>query len=339
MRVYYDRDCDVNLIKDMKVAILGYGSQGHAHALNLRDSGAKNVVVALREGSPSRAKAEGEGLKVMGIEEAAAWCDLIMFTMPDELQAQTYKNHVHDNLKDGAAIAFAHGLNVHFGLIEPKPGVDVIMMAPKGPGHTVRGEYVKGGGVPCLVAVDNDASGRALEIGLSYCSAIGGGRSGIIETNFREECETDLFGEQAVLCGGATALVQAGFETLVEAGYAPEMAYFECLHELKLIVDLMYEGGIANMRYSISNTAEYGDIKTGPRIITEETKKEMKRVLADIQSGRFVKDFVMDNRAGQPELKAARGLAKRHPIEETGAKLRAMMPWIGANALVDKTKN
>ena len=226
MRVYYDRDCDINLIKDMKVAILGYGSQGHAHALNLRDSGAKNVAVALREGSPCRAKAEAEGLAVMGISEAAAWCDLIMFTMPDELQAATYKAHVHDHLRDGAAIAFAHGLNVHFGLIEPKPGVDVIMMAPKGPGHTVRGEYSKGGGVPCLVAVHNDASGRALEIGLSYCSAIGGGRSGIIETNFKEECETDLFGEQAVLCGGLVELIRMGFETLVEAGYAPEMAYF-----------------------------------------------------------------------------------------------------------------
>ncbi|MEP1836644.1 ketol-acid reductoisomerase [Parasphingorhabdus sp.] len=339
MRVYYDRDCDVNLIKDMKVAILGYGSQGHAHALNLRDSGAKNLVVALREGSASQAKAEGEGLKVMGIAEAAAWADLIMFTMPDELQAETYKKYVHDNIREGAAIAFAHGLNVHFGLIEPKEGIDVVMMAPKGPGHTVRGEYVKGGGVPCLVAVDKDSSGRALEIGLSYCSAIGGGRSGIIETNFREECETDLFGEQAVLCGGITHLIQAGFETLTEAGYAPEMAYFECLHETKLIVDLLYEGGIANMRYSISNTAEYGDITTGPRIITDETKAEMKRVLADIQSGRFVKDFVLDNRAGQPELKAARKQAEAHPIEKTGAELRAMMPWIGANQLVDKEKN
>ena len=339
MRVYYDRDCDVNLIKDKKVAILGYGSQGHAHALNLRDSGAKNVVIALREGSPSAKKAEAEGLKVMGIAEAAAWCDLIMFTMPDELQAETYRKHVHDNLREGAAIAFAHGLNVHFGLIEPKPGVDVIMMAPKGPGHTVRGEYVKGGGVPCLVAVHNDASGKAMDLGLSYCSAIGGGRSGIIETDFKEECETDLFGEQAVLCGGITHLIQAGFETLVEAGYAPEMAYFECLHETKLIVDLLYEGGIANMRYSISNTAEYGDIKTGPRIITDETKAEMKRVLKDIQSGRFVKDFVLDNQAGQPELKASRKAAEAHPIEQTGAQLRAMMPWIGANKLVDKDKN
>ena len=339
MRVYYDRDCDVNLIKDMKVAILGYGSQGHAHALNLRDSGAKNVVVALREGSGSIAKAEGEGLKTMGIAEAAAWADLIMFTMPEELQAETYKKYVHDNIREGAAIAFAHGLNVHFGLIEPKAGIDVVMMAPKGPGHPVRGEYVKGGGVPCLVSVDNDASGKALEIGLSYCSAIGGGRSGIIETNFKEECETDLFGEQAVLCGGLVELIRMGFETLVEAGYAPEMAYFECLHEVKLIVDLIYEGGIANMRYSISNTAEYGDITTGPRIITDETKAEMKRVLEDIQAGRFVKNFVLDNRAGQPELKAARKAAEAHPIEKTGAELRAMMPWIGANKLVDKEKN
>ncbi|MGR3389304.1 ketol-acid reductoisomerase, partial [Sagittula sp.] len=249
MRVYYDRDCDVNLIKDKKVAILGYGSQGHAHALNLRDSGAKNVAIALREGSPSAKKCEAEGLQVMGISEAAAWCDVIMFTMPDELQAETYKKYVHDHLKEGSAIAFAHGLNVHFGLIEPKAGVDVIMMAPKGPGHTVRGEYTKGGGVPCLVAVHNDATGKALEIGLSYCSAIGGGRSGIIETNFRQECETDLFGEQAVLCGGLVELIRMGFETLVEAGYEPEMAYFECLHEVKLIVDLIYEGGIANMNY------------------------------------------------------------------------------------------
>ena len=264
MRVYYDRDCDINLIKDKKVAILGYGSQGHAHALNLRDSGAKNLVVALRPGSPSAKKAEGEGLKVMDIEKAAAWADLIMFTMPDELQAATYKKYVHDNIRDGAAIAFAHGLNIHFGLIEPKPGVDVIMMAPKGPGHTVRGEYVKGGGVPCLVAVHQDASGKAMEIGLSYCSGIGGGRSGIIETNFRQECETDLFGEQAVLCGGLVELIRMGFETLVEAGYEPEMAYFECLHEVKLIVDLIYEGGIANMNYSISQHRRIRRIRLRP---------------------------------------------------------------------------
>ena len=339
MRVYYDRDCDVNLIKDKKVAILGYGSQGHAHALNLRDSGAKNVVVALREGSPSAKKAEAEGLKVMGIAEAAAWCDLIMFTMPDELQAATYKQYVHDNLREGAAIAFAHGLNVHFGLIEPKKGVDVIMMAPKGPGHTVRGEYVKGGGVPCLVAVHHDATGKAMEIGLSYCSAIGGGRSGIIETNFRQECETDLFGEQAVLCGGLVELIRCGFETLVEAGYAPEMAYFECLHEVKLIVDLIYEGGIANMRYSISNTAEYGDFTRGPRIVTEQTKAEMRRILKEIQTGQFAREFILENQAGAPVLKANRRISREHPVERVGEKLRGMMPWIKANRLVDTSKN
>jgi ketol-acid reductoisomerase len=340
MRVYYDRDCDVNLIKEAKVAILGYGSQGHAHALNLRDSGAKNVVVALREGSPSAKKAEAEGLKVMGIAEAAAWCDVIMFTMPVELQAETYKKYVHENLREGAAIAFAHGLNVHFGLIEPKPGVDVIMMAPKGPGHTVRGEYVKGGGVPCLVAVHQDATGKALEVGLSYCSAIGGGRSGIIETNFREECETDLFGEQAVLCGGLVELIRCGFETLVEAGYAPEMAYFECLHEVKLIVDLIYEGGIANMDYSISNTAEYGQYVTGPRILPyEQTKKAMKDVLTDIQQGKFVRDFMLENAVGQPTIKASRRANDEHEIEQVGQKLREMMPWISKGKMVDKSKN
>ena len=340
MRVYYDRDCDINLIKDKKVAILGYGSQGHAHALNLRDSGAKNLVVALRPGSPSAAKAKGEGLKVMEIAEAAAWADLIMFTMPDELQAETYKKYVHDNIREGAAIAFAHGLNVHFGLIEPKAGIDVIMMAPKGPGHTVRGEYQKGGGVPCLVAVDRDASGKALEIGLSYCSAIGGGRSGIIETNFREECETDLFGEQAVLCGGLVELIRMGFETLVEAGYAPEMAYFECLHEVKLIVDLIYEGGIANMNYSISNTAEYGEYVSGPRVLPrEETKKKMKAILSDIQSGRFVRDFMLENAVGQPFFKGTRRMNDEHQIEEVGKKLRGMMPWISAGKLVDQDKN
>lgn len=340
MRVYYDRDCDVNLIKNLKVAILGYGSQGHAHALNLRDSGAKNIVVALREGSDSIKKVENEGLKTMGISEAAAWCDLIMFTMPDELQAETYKKYVHDNLKDGAAIAFAHGLNIHFGLIEPKPSFDVIMMAPKGPGHTVRGEYSKGGGVPCLVAVNHDASGKAMDIGLSYCSAIGGGRSGIIETNFREECETDLFGEQAVLCGGIVELIRMGFETLVEAGYEPEMAYFECLHETKLIVDLIYEGGIANMNYSISNTAEYGEYVSGPRILPyKETKQRMKDVLTDIQNGKFVRDFMLENTVGQPSLKSSRRANDEHQIEVIGAKLRAMMPWISAGKMVDKSKN
>ena len=340
MRVYYDRDCDINLIKDKKVAILGYGSQGHAHALNLRDSGAKNLCVALREGSGSAKKAQAEGLDVKEISEAAAWCDVMMFTMPDELQAETYKKYVHDHIKPGAAIAFAHGLNVHFGLIEPKEGVDVIMMAPKGPGHTVRGEYVKGGGVPCLVAVDTDASGKALEIGLSYCSAIGGGRSGIIETNFQEECETDLFGEQAVLCGGVVELIRMGFETLVEAGYAPEMAYFECLHEVKLIVDLIYEGGIANMNYSISNTAEYGEYVSGPRVLPyERTKKEMKAILHDIQSGKFVRDFMQENSVGQPFFKGTRRMNDAHQIEEVGEKLRGMMPWISAGKLVDQEKN
>ena len=339
MKVYYDADCDINLITGKKIAVLGYGSQGHAHAQNLRDSGVKDVAIALRQGSATAKKAEGAGFKVMSNAEAAKWADILMILAPDEHQAAIYAEDIHANMKPGAALAFAHGLNVHFGLIEPRADIDVIMIAPKGPGHTVRSEYQRGGGVPCLIAIAQDATGNAHDISLAYASGVGGGRSGIIETNFREECETDLFGEQAVLCGGATALVQAGFETLVEAGYAPEMAYFECLHELKLIVDLMYEGGIANMRYSISNTAEYGDITTGPRIITDETKKEMKRVLADIQSGRFVKNFVLDNRAGQPELKAARKAAQAHPIEETGAKLRAMMPWIAANALVDKAKN
>ena len=339
MKVYYDADADLNLIKPKKVAIVGYGSQGHAHAQNLRDSGVAEVAIALREGSATAKKAEGAGFKVLSNTEAAKWADIIMILAPDEHQAAIWENDLKGHMKPGSALAFAHGLNIHFGLIEAPADIDVIMIAPKGPGHTVRSEYVKGGGVPCLIAVHHDATGNAHDIALAYASGVGGGRSGIIETNFREECETDLFGEQAVLCGGATALVQAGFETLVEAGYAPEMAYFECLHELKLIVDLMYQGGIADMRYSISNTAEYGDIKTGPRIITEETKKEMKRVLEDIQSGRFVKDFVLDNRAGQPELKASRLAAKRHPIEETGAKLRAMMPWIGANKLVDKSKN
>ncbi|OYY63704.1 NADP-dependent ketol-acid reductoisomerase [Sphingomonas sp. 28-62-11] len=344
MRVYYDGDADLNLIKAKKVAVVGYGSQGHAHAQNLRDSGVKEVAIALRPGSATAKKAEAAGFMVMSNAEAAAWADVTMILAPDEHQAAIYADDLHANLKPGATIAFAHGLNVHFGLIEARPDLDVIMIAPKGPGHTVRSEYQKGGGVPCLIAVAQEAeggagNGYAKALALSYASAVGGGRSGIIETTFREECETDLFGEQAVLCGGITHLIQAGFETLVEAGYAPEMAYFECLHETKLIVDLLYEGGIANMRYSISNTAEYGDIKTGPRIITAETKAEMKRVLADIQAGRFVKDFVLDNRAGQPELKASRKAAAAHPIEKVGAELRAMMPWIGANKLVDKAKN
>ena len=339
MKVYYDRDADLNLITDKKIAIVGYGSQGHAHAQNLRDSGVKDVAIALREGSATAKKVVEAGFAVKSNEDAAKWADIVMFLAPDEHQAAIYAADYHEHMKQGATIAFAHGLNVHFGLIEPRADLDVIMIAPKGPGHTVRSEYKRGGGVPCLIAIDQDKSGNAHDIALAYASGVGGGRSGIIETNFKEECETDLFGEQAVLCGGITHLIQAGFETLVEAGYAPEMAYFECLHETKLIVDLLYEGGIANMRYSISNTAEYGDIVTGPRIITDETKAEMKRVLADIQSGRFVQKFVLDNRAGQPELKASRKQAAAHPIEKVGAELRAMMPWIGANKLVDKDKN
>lgn len=339
MRVYYDRDADVNLIKGKKVAIVGYGSQGHAHAQNLRDSGVKDVIIALKANSPTRAKAEAAGFTCVTPAEAAATADLIMILTPDEHQAELYNNEIGPNLKQGSAIAFAHGLNVHFRLIEPRQDTDVFMIAPKGPGHTVRGEYKKGGGVPCLVAVHQNASGNAFDIALSYACAVGGGRSGIIETTFKEECETDLFGEQAVLCGGLTKLIQAGFETLVEAGYAPEMAYFECLHEVKLIVDLIYEGGIANMRYSISNTAEYGDYVTGPRIVTDETKAEMKRVLADIQSGRFVRDWMLENKAGTPSFKATRRIEAEHPIEEVGAKLRAMMPWIAANKLVDKAKN
>ncbi len=339
MKVYYDADCDLDLITGKNIAIVGYGSQGHAHAQNLRDSGVKNVAIALREGSATAKKATDAGFQVMTNKAAAKWADILMILAPDETQAAIWENDLMGNMKPGAALAFAHGLNVHFGLIEPPTDIDVIMIAPKGPGHTVRSEYVRGGGVPCLIAIHQDATGNAHDVGLAYASSVGGGRSGIIETNFKEECETDLFGEQAVLCGGITHLIQAGFETLVEAGYAPEMAYFECLHETKLIVDLLYEGGIANMRYSISNTAEYGDITSGPRIITAETKAEMKRILADITSGRFVKNFVLDNRAGQPELKAARKAAEAHPIEKTGAQLRAMMPWIGKNALVDKAKN
>ena len=339
MRVYYDRDTDVNLIKSKKVAIIGYGSQGHAHALNLRDSGIKDVCVALRAGSASAKKAENEGLKVMTVAEATAWADVIMMLCPDELQADIYYAEIHANMKEGAALAFAHGLNIHFNLIEARSDIDVFMIAPKGPGHTVRGEYQNGGGVPCLVAVDQDSTGNALEVALSYASGIGGGRSGIIETTFKEECETDLFGEQVVLCGGLMELIKNGFETLVEAGYAPEMAYFECLHEVKLIVDLMYEGGMANMRYSISNTAEYGDYTRGPRIITSETKAEMKKVLDDIQSGRFTRDWMLECKAGQPSFKATRRRNAEHQIEEVGEKLRAMMPWIAKNQLVDKEKN
>jgi ketol-acid reductoisomerase len=339
MRVYYDRDADANLIKGKKVVVVGYGSQGHAHAQNMRDSGVKDVAIALRPGSATIKKAEAAGFKVMSPADAAKWADVMMICTPDELQAQLWKDDLKANMKQGAAIAFAHGLNIHFNLIEPRPDIDVFMIAPKGPGHTVRSEYQKGGGVPCLVAVHQNPSGNALEIALSYASAIGGGRSGVIETTFKEECETDLFGEQAVLCGGLSALIVAGYETLVEAGYAPEMAYFECLHEVKLIVDLIYEGGMANMRYSISNTAEYGDYTRGPRVITEETKKEMKRILDDIQSGRFARDWVLENAAGQASFKAMRRRHAAHDIEKVGERLRGMMPWIGKNKLVDKAKN
>jgi ketol-acid reductoisomerase len=339
MRVYYDRDADINLIKAKKVAVVGYGSQGHAHALNLRDSGVKEVAVALRKGSASTQKAEKEGLKVMEVTEAAKWADVVMMLTPDELQADIYKDHLVDNMKTGAALMFAHGLNVHFNLIEPREDLDVGMVAPKGPGHTVRGEYQKGGGVPCLLAVHQDKSGNAHDLFLSYASAVGGGRSGIIETTFQEECETDLFGEQVVLCGGLVELIRAGFETLVEAGYAPEMAYFECLHEVKLIVDLIYEGGIANMNYSVSNTAEFGEYVSGPRIIDSRTKEEMRKILKDIQSGAFTSEWIRECKAGQPKFKATRRMNDAHPIEEVGRRLRGMMPWIKAKALVDKDRN
>src|ERR1700735_2681791 len=339
MRVYYDRDADLNLIKGKKVAVVGYGSQGHAHLLNRRDSGVKDIAAALRTSSPSVKKAEAEGIKVLDVVSAAKWADIVMMLTPDELQADIYRNELAPHMKHGAALMFAHGLNVHFNLLEPRADIDVLMVAPKGPGHTVRSEYQRGGGVPCLIAVHKDASGQAMDLGLAYASAIGGGRSGVIETNFREECETDLFGEQAVLCGGLVELIRAGYETLVEGGYAPEMAYFECLHEVKLIVDLIYEGGIANMNYSISNTAEYGEYVTGPRIVTAETKAEMKRVLTDIQEGRFVRDWMLEVAAGKPTFNAIRRRDAEHPIEEVGARLRAMMPWITKNKLVDQARN
>ncbi|MDC0531332.1 ketol-acid reductoisomerase [Alphaproteobacteria bacterium] len=339
MRVYYDRDADINLIKNKKVVIVGYGSQGHAHAANLRDSGVKDIAVALRSDSTSVEKAVSAGFKVMSVVEASKWADVIMMLTPDELQGEIYRDEIEKNMKSGAAIAFAHGLNVHFNLIEPRNDIDVFMVAPKGPGHTVRSEYQKGGGVPCLIAIDQDVSGNVHDIGLSYASAVGGGRSGVIETTFKEECETDLFGEQTVLCGGLVELIRAGYETLTEAGYAPEMAYFECLHEVKLIVDLIYEGGIANMNYSISNTAEYGEYVTGPRLITSETKAEMKRILDDIQSGKFTRDWMLENKVNQTSFKATRRKVADHPIEAVGKELRAMMPWITANRLVDKDKN
>lgn len=338
MNVYYDKDADLSIIQGKKVAILGYGSQGHAHANNLKESGV-SVVVGLRPNSQSAAKAQAAGLEVKSIEEAVSSSDLIMVLAPDEHQAALYQNQIAPNIKQGATIAFAHGFNIHFEQIEPREDLDVVMIAPKGPGHLVRSTYKEGGGVPTLIAVFQDASGSAQKTALSYASANGGGRAGIIETTFREETETDLFGEQAVLCGGATALVQAGFETLTEAGYAPEMAYFECLHELKLIVDLMYQGGIANMRYSISNTAEYGDLTRGPRVVTDETKAEMRKILDEIQSGKFAREFILENQAGAATLKAMRRQGREHPIEEVGEKLRGMMPWIKENQLVDKSKN
>ncbi|MGD8851163.1 MAG: ketol-acid reductoisomerase [Gammaproteobacteria bacterium] len=338
MNIYYDKDADLSIIKQASVSIIGYGSQGHAHANNLKDSGV-SVTVGLRPGSISEAKARNAGLTVKPIEEAVEGADVVMILAPDEHQAKVYRDKVEPNIKKGAALAFAHGFNIHFEQIEPRADLDVIMIAPKGPGHLVRSTYKQSAGVPCLIAVFQDASGRAKDIALSYASANGGGRAGIIETSFREETETDLFGEQAVLCGGATALVQAGFETLTEAGYAPEMAYFECLHELKLIVDLMYEGGIANMRYSISNTAEYGDLTRGPRIVTEETKAEMRRILAEIQSGEFAREFILENQAGAPTLKAKRRLGRQHPIEQIGERLRGMMSWISENKIVDKKVN
>ena len=344
MKVYYEKDANLDLIKSKKIAIYGYGSQGHAHALNLNDSGASEVVVALREGSSSAKKAEAEGLKVMSLSDAAEWADIMMMLIPDELQADVWKNHIEQRAKEGSALAFAHGLNIHFDLINARPDMDVFMVAPKGPGHTVRSEYKRGGGVPCLVAVDSDKTGNALDLALSYASAIGGGKAGIIETTFKDECETDLFGEQTVLCGGVVELIRNGFETLVEAGYPPEMAYFECVHEVKLIVDLIYEGGLANMRYSISNTAEYGDYTSGPKVITDTAKEAMKKILERVQSGDFADEFVSDARqsnsqAGGPVMEKYRKESQEHPIEEVGEQLRGMMPWISENKLVDKSKN
>jgi ketol-acid reductoisomerase len=338
MKVYYDKDADLSLIKKRKVAIIGYGSQGHAHACNLKDSGV-NVTVALREGSASAKKAKNAGLKVKSVPEAVAGADLVMVLTPDEFQSQLYKNEIEPNIKKGATLAFAHGFSIHYNQIVPRADLDVIMIAPKAPGHTVRSEYVKGGGIPDLIAVFQDASGKARDLALSYASAIGGGRTGIIETTFKDETETDLFGEQAVLCGGAVELVKAGFETLVEAGYAPEMAYFECLHELKLIVDLMYEGGIANMNYSISNNAEYGEYVTGPKVINDQSRAAMKECLANIQNGAYAKRFILEGQSNYPEMTAWRRNNAAHQIEVVGGKLRAMMPWIAANKLVDHSKN
>ena len=339
MKVFYEKDTDLNIIKNKKVGIVGYGSQAHAHAQNLRDSGVSQIKIALKEGSSSIAKAQNAGFEVSSNSEVAKWADVLMLLTPDESQAEIYEKDLQNNLKQGASLAFAHGLNIHFELIKARADLDVFMIAPKGPGHTVRGEYTKGGGVPCLVAISQNKTGDALSIALSYASAIGGAKSGIIETTFKEECETDLFGEQAVLCGGVTALITAGFETLVEAGYAPEIAYFECLHEMKLIVDLLYEGGIANMRYSISNTAEYGDLTRGSRVVDSRTKAEMKKILEEIQSGQFVKEFMAENKSGKKNFDELRAKGKKHQIEEVGEKLRSMMPWISKNQLVNKNIN
>jgi len=339
MKMLYEKDTNTNLIKNKKIAIFGFGSQGHAHALNLRDSGVKEVVVALRDGSASKKKAEAQGLKVMSLSDAAEWADILMMLTPDELQSQIYKNHIEQRMREGTSLAFAHGLNVHFKLINARKDLDVFMIAPKGPGHLVRSEYQRGGGVPCLMAIYQDSSGKAKDLALSYASAIGGGKSGIIETTFKDECETDLFGEQSVLCGGLVELIKAGYETLVEAGYPPEMAYFECLHEVKLIVDLIYEGGIANMNYSISNTAEYGEYITGKKIIDAKTKERMKEILKDIQSGKFAKQWMDENKNGQKNFLKMRKELAEHPIEKIGKKLRDLMPWIGKNKLVDKEKN
>jgi len=338
MKVYYDKDADLSLIKGKQITIVGYGSQGHAHALNLHESGV-NVAVGLRKGGPSWSKATNAGLKVQEVSDAVKGADFVMMLMPDEHIAATYRKDVEPNMKKSATLGFAHGFNIHFGQVIPRADLDVVMIAPKAPGHTVRNQYVQGAGTPCLIAVAQDVSGRARDLALSYAAAIGGARAGVIETNFREETETDLFGEQVVLCGGCTALVQAGFEVLVEAGYAPEMAYFECLHELKLIVDLMYEGGIANMRYSISNNAEYGDFTRGPRIITEQTKDEMRRILKEIQTGAYAQEFLLENQTGATKLNAMRRIGREHPVEVVGARLREMMPWLKKGRLVDQSRN
>jgi len=338
LNVYYDKDCNIDLIKSKKVAMIGFGSQGHAHAENLRDSGVE-VIVGLRKGGSSWAKAEAKGFSVMSVAEASAAADIVMILLPDENQADVYANEIASNLQSGSTIAFGHGFNIHYGRIHPAKDINVMMVAPKAPGHTVRSEFLKGGGIPDLIAVDRDPNGNTKELALSYASAIGGGRTGIIETTFKDETETDLFGEQAVLCGGITSLIQAGFETLTEAGYPEEMAYFECLHETKLIVDLIFEGGIADMRYSISNTAEYGDMVSGPRVIGESSRQAMKDILKEIQNGQFAKDFILEGQSGYPRMNAERRNLADSGIEKTGERLREMMPWIKANKIVDQDKN